>query len=187
MRTVTVFNSISLDGYFTDAKNDMSWAHAAPDDMEWNAFVSGNASGGGALMLGRVTYQMMANFWPTLQAAKAMPAVAEGMNRKQKYLFSRTLKEATWSNSTLLIGNPANEVAALKNDGGDSIVILGSGKVVAQLADANLIDEYQFVVVPIALGGGRTLFDDVTRPIPLELLDSRTFKNGNIFSRYKPR
>lgn len=187
MRTVSVFNSISLDGYFADAKNDMSWAHAAPDDAEWNSFVSGNASGGGALMFGRVTYEMMANFWPTAAAMKAMPAVAEGMNRMTKYVVSNRLKVATWSNTTLLAGSAVTQVAALKKEPGDPIVILGSGMLVAKLADANLIDEYQFVVVPVALGGGRTLFSDVTRRIALELLDSRTFKNGNVYSRYKVR
>ena len=74
MRKLGVFESISLDGFFTDATGDMSWAHT--QDPEWNAFVSGNASGGGALLFGRVTYQQMASFWPTPQAAQMLPEVA---------------------------------------------------------------------------------------------------------------
>src|SRR5262245_9124986 len=69
MGKLLVFNTVSLDGYFTRTNGDMSWAHAAPDDAEWSQFVSGNAQGGGTLLLGRVTYDMMAGWWPTQQAA----------------------------------------------------------------------------------------------------------------------
>ncbi|MFL5606068.1 MAG: dihydrofolate reductase family protein, partial [Gemmatimonadaceae bacterium] len=86
MRRLTVFNNVSLDGYFTDAKGDMSWAHN--NDPEWNAFAAENASGGGALLLGRITYDLMASFWPTPRAMQAMPEVAKGMNRMPKVVFS---------------------------------------------------------------------------------------------------
>ena len=89
MRKVHVFDSISLDGFFTDARNDMSWAHRR--DPEWNAFVAGNAGGNGALLFGRVTYEQMRAFWPTPQAAQMMPEVAAGMNAMPKYVVSRTL------------------------------------------------------------------------------------------------
>ena len=100
MARLAVFNSVTLDGYFTDDKGDMSWAHKDPNDTEWNEFVSGNASGGGALLLGRVTYEMMAGFWPTPAAMEMMPAVAEGMNRMTKVVFSRTMKKASWANTS---------------------------------------------------------------------------------------
>jgi len=79
MRKLHVYDTISLDGYFTDAANDMSWAHRR--DPEWSQYVAGNASGDGALLFGRVTYDQMAAFWPTPQAAQMMPEVAAGMNR----------------------------------------------------------------------------------------------------------
>jgi len=81
MPRLNMFNSVSLDGYFTDSSNDMSWAHAGGDDTEFQEFVAGNAKGAGALVFGRVTYGMMASFWPTPMAAQAMPEVAAGMNR----------------------------------------------------------------------------------------------------------
>src|SRR4029453_1860453 len=100
MRKVNVFDTVSLDGYFTDEKSDMSWAHKR--DEEWNAFASGNASGEAELLFGRVTYEMMAAFWPTAEAAKMLPGVAAGMNRMREFVVSRPLKEVTWQNTTLL-------------------------------------------------------------------------------------
>ena len=81
-----VFNQVTLDGYFSGPNGDLSWAHK--QDPEWDKFVAGNAQGGGTLLFGRVTYEMMAAFWPTPEAAKAFPAVAEGMNNAQKIVFS---------------------------------------------------------------------------------------------------
>lgn len=76
MRKLAVFNSVTLDGYFVDAKGDMSWAHK--NDPEWNAFVPDNAKGESVLVFGRITYEMMASWWPTPEAIKSMPAVAVG-------------------------------------------------------------------------------------------------------------
>jgi len=177
MRRVTIFEQTSLDGFFADANGDMSWAHK--DDPEWNAFAGSNASGGGALLFGRVTYELMAKFWPTPQAKEIMPAVAEGMNRMQKYVFSRTLDQVTWSNTTLLTGDPAAEVGKMKLQAGPDLVILGSGSIVSQLAQAGLIDGYQIVVNPIILGKGRSLFETVTRRLDLKLIDRKPFHNGN--------
>ena len=81
MRKLLVFNSITADGYFTDQNGDMSWAHRA-SDPEWDEFVAGNAQSGGELLFGRVTYEMMASFWPTPAAAKSFPEVAEGMKSR---------------------------------------------------------------------------------------------------------
>ena len=90
MRKLSVFNSVSLDGYFTDAKGDMSWAHKS--DPEFDAFTSENAKGGGTLLFGRKTYEMMVSFWPTPAAMEQMPDVAKGMNSLEKIVFSRTLQ-----------------------------------------------------------------------------------------------
>ena len=78
MTRLNMFNSVSLDGYFTDSSNDMSWAHAGGGDKEFQDFVAGNAQGKSALIFGRVTYEMMAAFWPTPMAAQMMPEVAAG-------------------------------------------------------------------------------------------------------------
>ena len=184
MRRIHVFDTVSLDGFFTDEHNDMSWAHQR--DEEWNAFSSSNAGGDGELLFGRVTYEMMAAFWPTPQAAQMMPQVAEGMNRMRKTVFSRTLDAASWQNTRLLKGDLVPEVTRLKQQPGADLVILGSGSVVSQLAQAGLVDEFQMVVNPVVLGKGRTPFETVTDRLKLKLARSRTFRNGNVLVCYEP-
>lgn len=186
MRKLIVFNHVSLDGYFVDQNNDMSWAHAAPQDAEWNDFVAGNAQGGGTLVFGRITYDQMASFWPTPVAYQMMPTVAERMNNLPKIVFSRTMQKTTWHNTTLINDNLVEEMRKRKETPGDGMAIMGSGTIVAQLAQAGLIDEYQVVVNPIVLGQGRTLFDGLSAKLPLKLIQSRTFGNGNVFLCYVP-
>jgi len=189
MRRLHVFNSISLDGYFTDAKGDLRWAHeASAGDPEFARFTANNAQGGeGTLLFGRKTYEMMASFWPTDAARQQMPEVAEGMNRLDKVVFSRTLREATWHNTTVLRGDLASEVRALKGRDGASITIMGSGTIVAQLAKERLIDEYTFVVVPVVLGRGRTMFEGLEQPIAMSRSSERTFASGVIVATYQPQ
>ena len=187
MRRLIVFNNISTDGYFTDSHGDMRWAYDVAPDAEFDAFVSSNASGGGQLLFGRVTYQMMASYWPTPAALKDMPAVAAGMNSMPKVVFSRTLDKASWENTQLLKGDLATEVRKLKQQPGKDMVILGSGSIVAQLAPLGLIDEFQFVVTPVALGTGRILFEGMKDRLKLKLTQSRIFANGKAFLCYVPR
>lgn len=186
MRPLSVFNNVSLDGYFVDARGDMSWAYSVSPDPEFDAFVSNNAQGGAILLFGRITYEMMAGFWPTEQAMKTMPAVAEGMNRAEKIVFSRTMKNATWNNTKLVKGDIVQEVRTLKQHAGSDMVILGSGSIVSQLTQAGLVDSYQVVVVPVVLGSGRTMFDGVKEKIRLRLLNSQTFRNGKVVLTYEP-
>jgi dihydrofolate reductase len=184
MRSLIVFNHVSLDGYFVDKKGDMRWAHK--QDPEWNEFVAGNARGGGVLLFGRVTYEMMASYWPTPMAAQNSPAVAEHMNNLQKVVFSRTLDKASWKNTKLVKGDLATEVRKMKQESGEGLVIMGSGTIVSQLAQEGLIDEFQIVVCPIVIGSGRTLFEGVTEKLNLKLTKSRTFDNGNVYTCYEP-
>ena len=185
MRKLVVFNNVSLDGYFTDAHGDMSWAHKS--DPEWNAFSARNASHGGMLLFGRITYELMASFWPTPAAAEAMPEVAKAMNALPKIVFSTTLQEAAWRNTRLVKTGMLDFVRAHKHDeAGSDMAIMGSGKVVAQLAQAGLVDEYQVVVNPIVLGQGRTMFEGVANRIALELTNERRFRNGNVVLYLRP-
>ena len=187
MRRLIVFNSVSVDGYFVDPAGDMTWAYSNVPDPEWDAFVGGNASGEGVLLFGRVTYDMMASYWPTPQAAQNNPVVAEGINASAKVVFSRTLSKASWNNTKLVTDDMVGHVRRMKSEAGKGMAILGSGSVVSQLAGEGLIDEYQLVVVPLALGKGRTLFDGMKGRLPLTLTSSRTFKNGNVVLCYQPR
>ena len=184
MRNLIVFNQVTLDGYFTDQRGDMSWAHK--HDPEWNAFVEENAQRGGELIFGRITYELMASHWPTPQAAKENPVVAKQMNDLPKVVFSRTLDKVTWKNTRLVRRDMPGEIRKMKNESGKDLVIFGSGTIVSQLAQQGLIDEYQLVVNPIALGKGRTMFDGIQERLDLQRSTIRTFGNGNVFLSYRP-
>jgi dihydrofolate reductase len=183
MRKLVVFNQVSVDGYFVDNHRDMSWAKQGADD-EFNEFTSDRASGGGVLLFGRVTYELMASFWPTRQAAQALPIVAERMNRLPKVVFSRRMKQATWNNTTLVKDDMVGHIRRMKAQPGEGMAILGSGNLVSQLAETGLIDEYEFIVSPLALGAGRTIFEGVAKRLSLTLTHSRAFKNGKVFLSY---
>ena len=100
--------------------------------LEFDAFVGENASGEGQL-LRRITYQLMASYWPTPNAIKNDPIVAEGMNRMAKVVFSRTLDQASWNNTKLVKGDIASEIRRMKKAPGEGMVILGSGSIVSQI------------------------------------------------------
>ncbi len=186
MRKLIVFNHVSLDGYFVDVNGDMSWAKSHNNDAEWKAFVAENAKGDGPLLFGRVTYELMASFWPTPIADQHDPVVAERMNSLPKVVFSRTLDKASWNNTKLVKGDMAEEIRKMKKESGDGMAILGSGSIVSQLASEGLIDEYQVVVNPVVLGQGRTMFDGVKEKLNLKLTKTRAFGNGNVFLCYEP-
>jgi len=183
MAQLTSFMQVSVDGCYADATGDMSFAHR--DDDESRAFMTENAMGGGMLVFGRVTYEQMAQYWPTALAAENAPAAAASINAMPKVVFSRTLKQTTWQNSRVVKGELVREIRKLKAESKVGIAILGSGSVVAALARENLIDRYQLMIVPVVLGDGKRFLEGVeTRP-RLTLEKSRTFRNGNVFVTYR--
>lgn len=186
MRKLVVFNSVTLDGYFCGDNGDISWAHTNSHDPEWNAFVEENAKGGGVLLFGRVTYEMMAGYWPTPAASQSDPVVAERMNNLPKVVFSRTLSTPSWKNTKVVKGDIAAEVRKMKNEPGPDMAMFGSGSIVSQLTRQDLIDEYQVVVIPVVLGKGRTMFDGIKEKLALKLTKTRTFGNGNVLLCYEP-
>jgi dihydrofolate reductase len=181
MRKLIVFNNVSLNGYFADANNGISWVSK---DAELAEFAAENAKAGGTLLFGRKTYELMAGYWPTPLAIKNDPVMAERMNALPKVVFSRTLDTASWSNTQLVKGDPVAAVRNMKQQPGTDMAILGSGSIVAQLAPHSLIDEYHVMVNPVVLGKGRTMFDGIEEKLALRLLSTRTFKNGNILLCY---
>jgi len=186
MRKLIVFNHISIDGYFTGENGDFKWAHTGNDDPEYAAFVAGNASGEGQLLFGRVTYDLMAGYWPTAMADQHDPVVAKGMNNMQKVVFSRTMEKALWNNTKLIKTDIVSAIRKMKNESGPAMVIMGSGSIISQLASQQIIDEYQIIVNPVALGNGRTMFDGMNKMLSLKLMSSRIFHNGKVFLCFEP-
>jgi dihydrofolate reductase len=183
MGKLGVFNLITLDGYFTGQKGDISWHNV---DAEFQEYAEENSNSGNTLLFGRVTYELMASYWPTPDAIKNDPIVAQGMNSSAKIVFSRTLNKADWVNTRLVKDDMLGEVRKLKQQSAKDLTILGSGSIVAQLAQAGLIDEYQVLLNPIVLGKGRTMFEGVKNKFILKLTKTRTFGNGNILLCYEP-
>lgn len=186
MGKLIVFNHITLDGYFAGVAGDFSWAHSGNDDPEYAAFVAENASGGGRLLFGRVTYELMASYWPTPVADQNDPVVAAALNSMPKVVFSRTLDNASWQNTKLVKSDIVAEIRKMKEEPGPGMAILGSGSIVSQLALEHVIDEYQMVVDPVALGNGRTMFEGIKEKLILKLIKTRAFKNGKVLLCYEP-
>jgi dihydrofolate reductase len=181
MGKLSTFNFISLDGYYKDDSEGISWH---PHGEEGNDLSVESLKHHSILLFGRKTYEMMASFWPTKEAKTQMPEVAAGMNKAGKIVFSKTMKQADWNNTTLMKGDLVEEVKKLKKSD-KNVTILGSGSIIAQLAKENLIDEYLFLVDPIALGKGTSLFHNLSEPLNLKLMSSRTFKNGALLLSYQ--
>ena len=187
MQKLVVFNNVTLDGYFSGVNGDISWAHKDKKDPEWDAFVAENASAGGLLLFGRITYELMASYWPTPQAMKDDPVVAERMNNLPKVVFSKTLEKASWDNTRIVKGGMGAETRKMKKQTGKGMTILGSGSIVSQMTQAGLVDEYQIVMNPVILGEGRTMFDGIKEKLALKLTRTRAFANGNVLQCYEPR
>jgi len=183
MGRLSVFNFVTLNGYFEGPKRDISWhRHGA----EENAYAVEGLKSSNTLLFGRVTYELMASYWPTPLAKKNDPLVAEGMNKAEKIVFSRTLKKVEWSNARLVKDNMAEEVRKMKQIPGKNMTVLGSGSVVTQLAQQGLIDEYQIMVDPVLLGNGTPIFKGIKEKLDLKLVATKTYKSGVVLLSYEP-
>ncbi|MGH2518004.1 MAG: dihydrofolate reductase family protein [Ktedonobacterales bacterium] len=192
MRKIVVTNHVTLDGVMQapgrpDEDTRGGFAHGGWAQPYGDA-VMGNVMGermaqGGALLLGRRTYEDFYSVWPN----QTDNPYTEVLNNTQKYVASTTLAEPLpWSNSTLLSGDAAEAVARLKEQPGKDIVILGSGALIQSLLRRNLIDEYLLTIHPLVLGSGRRLFPDGGAFAALRLVDSKTTTTGVVIAIYQP-
>ncbi|MCB0279349.1 MAG: dihydrofolate reductase family protein [Calditrichaeota bacterium] len=182
MGTISSFTFISLDGYYKDLSDDISWHQ---HDAEGAKFSEDSLSNGNALLFGRKTYQLMASFWPSPAAHDAFPAVAEGMNKAKKFVISNSLKSVDWANTTIINGDWIKQITELKQT--LNITILGSGSILSQLAERGLIDYFQVMIDPLVLGAGTAIFSGIKEQINLRLSDSHVFKSGKILLNYQAR
>lgn len=182
MRKVYLFDMITVDGYFEGKNHDLSWHNA---DGEFVEFAIRQLNETGTLLFGKVTYRLMADYWPTPTAMKNDPIVAGLMNSLEKIVFSTTLDKADWNNTRLVRENAAGEVSALKAQQGKGIAILGSSQLAAGLMAHGLIDEFRFMVDPVALGSGTPVLSGLEQTVKLQLIESKVFKSGNVLLRYQ--
>jgi dihydrofolate reductase len=179
MKKVIFQMSVSLDGYVEGRNREIDW-HLVDDDFLNEAIETLRATS--ALLMGRRTYELMASYWPT--AVDDDPRVAAFMNNLPKVVFSRTLAAVEWQNARLARGTVADEVARLRASGGDGPLWVGGSTLASSFLDQGLIDEIRVFVTPILLGGGNSVFADITRRHRLTLLRTRSFKSGNVLLVY---
>jgi dihydrofolate reductase len=192
MSKVLVFNHVTLDGVMqAPARPDEDrrggfahggWAASRTDAVMAGVMAEGMASGG-ALLLGRRTYEDFYAVWPN-RADNPFSAV---LDEATKYVASTTLREPLpWRNSTLLAGDAAEAVARLRERPGKDLVILGSGELIQSLMRRDLVDEYLLMIHPVALGSGRRLFPDGGAFAALRLVDAKTTTTGVVIATYRP-
>jgi dihydrofolate reductase len=194
MRSVIVQEWVSLDGVVQapgSPDEDKSggfrhggWHLPYFDDMSRNWVVQ-NLTEAGGYLLGRRTYENFAGHWPKASAEEQV--IAQPLNTKPKYVASTTLKEPLgWQNSTLLKGDVAAAVRALKQKDGGNLLVIGSPKLVQSLIDFDLVDEFRMMIDPVVVGGGKRIFVEDGGLRPLRLVDSRMTTTGAILATYAP-
>ena len=180
MRKVIVEMSISVDGFVAPEKGAPDH-RSAPEDPALKQLKLDWLRDTGTHAMGRVTYEQMAEHWPYSNEEYAAP-----MNELPKVVFSKTLQEADWNNSRVARGAIADEISALRLESGGDIIAWGGASFVQALSRAGLVDEYRLVINPVALGGGLSLFKDLSAPIRLKLVEATTYANGAVLHIYRP-
>jgi dihydrofolate reductase len=174
---------VTLDGFFEGPNHEIDW-HMVND--EFNQLSIDLEKTTDTLIFGRITYELMASYWPTELAITDDPEVAKMMNTLAKVVFSRTLKHVEWQNSRLVNGNAVEEITRLKQLPGKDMAIFGSANLGKTLIENNLIDEYHILVNPVVLGGGRPLFEGIKTKLNFNLQGTKIFKNGLVLLTYQP-
>jgi dihydrofolate reductase len=186
MKKLIASTFLSLDGFIVGKKEDMGWVTNNFNE-ELGKYAGDLQNSMSAILLGRVTYQIMTNFWPSMTEATAPGA--DKMNNVPKIVFSRTLDKVEWGkwdNARLVKNNVAEEISKLKEQPGKDLVIYGSANLIQNFTKLGLIDEYQLLVHPVLLGSGKPLFKGITKPKNLILLKTQKFKNGVVVLYYVP-
>ncbi|MDO9564586.1 MAG: dihydrofolate reductase family protein [Bradyrhizobium sp.] len=174
-----MWNLMTLDGMIEGPDRDISWhENVWGKELEQLSIEQLNAAGG--LLFGRITYQLMANYWPA-----ATGEIADFMNAAPKYVFSRTLTRSDWNNTRMFGADVSGTVARLKRESARDLFLFGSADLAANLIPHGLIDEFRIGVNPVILGGGTPLFKP-GEPVKLRLLDSRAHTTGVVILRYVP-
>jgi dihydrofolate reductase len=190
MRKVILQEIVSLDGYAAGPNGDVNFIPASTrGDPRWGAEQSALMDKVDTLLLGRVTYEMFSQFWPT-RTEGGEKEFADKFNGLQRVVFSKTLTRAPWGNwpeSRIVKGNAVDEVASLKKQPGKGMLISGSISIGQALSEANLVDEYHVIVCPVVLGSGRPLFGDKSGGKQLELIDAHGLDRGAVSLLYRPR
>jgi dihydrofolate reductase len=182
MRKIIVSNYVSLDGFIAGQEGEIDWFVWDEEMAKYSRDLLYSID---TLLFGRVTYELMAGYWPTASPPSEDQVIIDAMNNLPKIVFSRTLARADWTNTTLVKEINKEEILKMKQQPGMDMVIFGSGSIVSAFSQLALIDEYRIIVNPVVLGRGKPLFKDIRERINLKLLKTKTFSsNGNVVLYY---
>jgi len=168
---------VSLDGFMEAPDGSFDW-HVGGE--QFDRYVRDMLGSIDAILLGRVTYEGFASYWPSSSDAEATK-----MNTLPKVVFSKSLQGADWNNSRIVRDAGVDEIARLKRDGGKDLALLASADLASTLLPLGLIDEVRVLVMPVVLGGGRPMFKGPER-MALELLETQVFETGVVCMNYRP-
>jgi dihydrofolate reductase len=182
MRKLVVSEWMTLDDVF-DADTMKEWFEPYDSEDRQN-YIKENVLTSDAFLVGRVTYEMLASYWPN-QKNNEM-GIADRLNSAPKYVVSSTLKKAEWNNSTIINEDVVEEVTKLKQQPGHDILMFGSATLVQSLMEADLIDEYRFLVHPTIMGAGKRFFKDGMLATKLKLVKTKTLNSGVTLDCYQP-
>jgi len=182
MRPVVLSFWISLDGYSCNEGTDlMRFMQEMNDDEEQDEYGVSRLRQAGTFIMGRVTYESWAEYWP-----KSDHPVAAVMNSTPKVVFSRTLRSADWPETRIASGDTAEEIARLKAEPGGEIIAHGGVGFARSLIQLGLVDEYRLLVIPAAVGHGDRLFTGLDHLLALRPVASRAFSSGLLELAYAP-
>lgn len=187
MRKIIASVNLTLNGYMADKDGALSW-HFPYWDEAMSIYSYEQLQAADTLLLGRRTYELMAGYWPQA-ATRPSPSEADivlagQMNSYQKIVFSNTLAQPHWHNTSIVNKTTRQHLCALKQNTGKNILILGSGSIIRKLTQLRLIDEYCFWMHPVILPNGIPLFKPITPPPPLRLLNTKAFSTGVVILNY---
>lgn len=183
MRKLTAYNFLTLNGFFKGLNEDTTWHTHGEEEARYSEEALGQEN---VLLFGRKTYEMMASFWPTAQAKELFPQVAAGMNNAEKIVFSRSPFEPAWENTRVVSSDIVAKIREVKNSPGKDMTILGSGSIISLFTDHALIDEYQFMIDPVAIPNGTPVFNHINQKLNLRLIGSKVFNSGVVLLNYQP-
>jgi dihydrofolate reductase len=183
MRKVVASELMSLDGV---VESPEKW-HFPYFNDEMGEAIGAAMSASDAMLLGRVTYEEFAAYWPSQEPTDEDRETTDYMNNTPKFVVSKTLEEPLeWNNSTLIKGDVAEEISKLKQQAGKDISITGSPTLVRSLLEEDLLDELRLMLHPIVVGSGKRLFEEGSDQKALQLVDSKTFSTGVLYLTYQP-
>ncbi len=187
MRKIITTTWVTLDGFIAGPNGEMDWVMV---DDAMGQYEGDLISAADTLIQGRVTYQSFAGAWPYVpdnpSASEGEKVYARQLNAMRKIVFSRSLEKVEWNNSTLLSEVNPEAIVQLKQEPGKDIVIYGSASIVQALTNLGLIDEYQLLVHPVVLGGGKPLFQNIHDRVNLKLVETKQFPSGVVGLYYQP-